>query len=592
MMIIIFCLFNLRNSFNLCQPIDSGRVIEINAKSIIINHNFTNVLVSINNVSQYSLQDKVILYDIQPIEFSAHSYGFNLTNWAKSRNVCYQTSEQDTFKINGSGFLHWLSNGGFNKSPFFIEQLRIVLFQSNPSEDIDLFISMGIIYLLIIKSIKLCLLKQKNIWIEQLIVSLVFLYLAINLGWPISLIRVWIFYLSAYYVKDRLLRFSLNLIICAYIQPYGLTQLAYILPLSLQFTSIFLHLKSRFIQRSIILILVLISFNHSLSLMNILLFPFLVILYRYLIMSSFLLTFLPFLNPIYTLLIEFTNWLFKWSMSVGVIKGSINIVFIACFILLYHFLIQYRKTNVFFLTLFTLIGIPIFSLPMFYTVTMINIGQGDAFLIQSPFNQSVILIDTGSPYQYRALKTYLDAQAIKRINYLVITHDDSDHNGNVEDLQEEYQIDEIVYKGKDIITEWMYLDHLEFNQITKDDNDSSLVYYTSIFNKDFLFLGDLSVNGEYQLISNYPSLSIDILKIGHHGSNTSTSDVLLKHIKPRIGLISVGKNSYGHPHYEVINRLNDFYITNFDSYHHGDVKFIITPFVTFILNSHNELYIL
>jgi len=150
-----------------------------------------------------------------------------------------------------------------------------------------------------------------------------------------------------------------------------------------------------------------------------------------------------------------------------------------------------------------------------------------------------------------------------RINYLVITHDDSDHNGNIEELYEEYQVDEIVYKGKDIITQWFYLDNLEFNQILKDDNDSSLVYFTTIFNKTFLFLGDLSVNGEYQLISNYPSLSIDVLKVGHHGSKTSTSDELLKHIKARIGLISVGRNNYGHPNYQVIKSLIVFYIPIF-----------------------------
>lgn len=244
------------------------------------------------------------------------------------------------------------------------------------------------------------------------------------------------------------------------------------------------------------------------------------------------------------------------------------------------------------LILYTGAGISIFSLPLFYTLTMINVGQGDAFLIQTPFNQTVILIDTGSPYQYRALKTYLDAQSIKTINHLVITHDDSDHSGNVDRLIRDFEVKEIVYKGKDIINQWIYLDYLEFNQVSKDDNDTSLVYYTKLYNKSFLFLGDLSVNGEYKLIANYPTLAIDVLKIGHHGSNTSTSDELLKHIKPRVALISVGKNNYGHPHYDVIRRLNDFFVTHFDSLNHGDVKIIITPFMCFMVNSNDELFIL
>lgn len=592
LLIIIFILFSFRNSINLCQPIESGKVVEINANSIIVNKDFTNVLVSVSDVSQYSLQDTVVLYDNKDLEYSAHTYGFNLNNWSKSRNICYQANEQDSYRIKGTGLLYWLSNGGFNNSQVFKEQIRILLFQSNPREDIDLFISMGIIYLLIIKSIKLCFLKQKNVLYEQITISLILLYLAIQLAWPLSLIRVWVFYLSSYYIKDRLLRFSINLIVCAFIQPFGLSQLAYLLPLSLQFVSIFLPMKSKFIQRTLVLITILILFNHSVSLVNILLFPILISIYRYLILLSLLLACLPFFNPILTILIDLTNWLFKWSMSIGVLKGNLNMMFFISFIVLYHFTVQHKKMHTTLLILYTGAGISIFSLPLFYTLTMINVGQGDAFLIQTPFNQTVILIDTGSPYQYRALKTYLDAQSIKTINHLVITHDDSDHSGNVDRLIRDFEVKEIVYKGKDIINQWIYLDYLEFNQVSKDDNDTSLVYYTKLYDKSFLFLGDLSVNGEYKLIANYPTLAIDVLKIGHHGSNTSTSDELLKHIKPRVALISVGKNNYGHPHYDVIRRLNDFFVTHFDSLNHGDVKIIITPFMCFMVNSNDELFIL
>jgi competence protein ComEC len=173
----------------------------------------------------------------------------------------------------------------------------------------------------------------------------------------------------------------------------------------------------------------------------------------------------------------------------------------------------------------------------------------------------------------------------------VITHDDNDHSGNIENIKEDFRVNEIVFNGKDIITQWLYLDHLEFNQTMTNDNDSSLVYYIQLWNKRFLFLGDLSIQGEYQLIAHYPNLSIDVLKVGHHGSNTSTSYELIKHVKPQIGLISVGTNTYGHPHYEVIQTLNDFYITYFDSLNNGDVKIIVTPFISFILNSNNELFI-
>ena len=88
----------------------------------------------------------------------------------------------------------------------------------------------------------------------------------------------------------------------------------------------------------------------------------------------------------------------------------------------------------------------------------------------------------------------------------------------------------------------------------------SLIYHLIIYSKQFLFMGDLSINGERKLIQNYPHLKADILKVGHHGSNTSTSDDFLKQIQCQIALIGVGKNNYGHPSTEVLDRLNDYYI--------------------------------
>ena len=590
LLVLGLCLFVFRTSINACQAIESGKVVELNDKSIIVNHNFTNILVSVNDVSQYALQDEIIFYDRKNLEFSPHSYGFNFEKWTKSRNICYKANEQDTFKIKGKGILNWISKGGFNSNQTFIKYSRSLLFQSSPDLELDLFISMGIVYTLIIKLIKLCFLKQKNELVETIVISSIFFYLCINLAWPSTLIRVWIFYLSSRYIEDSMLKFSLNLIILAVINPFGLSQLAYVLPLTLQFSALFFPLKSRFIQRSLVLVVVLISFNHSYSLLNILIYPLLFILYRTLIIISLVLMIFPFFNTLYVNGVSHIDELYKLSLNFGLIKGHISIGFLVGFIVIYHILRHHKYYQLILTTLYMMFGIQLFSIPFFYTITMINVGQGDSFLIQAPFNQSVALIDTGSPHQYGALKSILDAQSIVKIDHLIVTHDDSDHSGNVDRVLKEYTVTEIIIKGKDIEDDWFFLNYLKFKQSLVDDNDASLVYYLKLYNTKFLFLGDLSTKGEVQLLSAYPYLSTDVLKLAHHGSKTSTSDDLLKQLRPRIGLISAGVNTYGHPSFEVIARLNDYTIHAFNSQLEGDVKIILTPLFRFVINSNYDLY--
>jgi len=588
--IILILLFQIRLNIETCEPIKKGRVVEINDKSILVNHNFTNVLISVKDVLNYNLQDEVIIYQTQALDYSPHSYGFDLMNYYHSRNICYTVREEDTYRIEGVGFFNWLSQGGYNQDLRFKQLSRTLLFQSNPNQDLDLFISMGVLYTSLIKVINLCFLKVKNRYYELICIVLVLCYMGFYLGYPLSLLRVLIFYLTSKFFDDRMLRFGINCLLCAFISPYGLTQLSFVLPLLFQFSALFLPMKSRFIQRMCVLIFVFILYNSSFSILNGLIYPLLFIFYRLLLSLTFIGLFIPYFNSIYGLMIEYLNEFYKLSQSLFVLKGHINLVFIFLFILMYHYTAT-NKYNSIVCLIFILLGIPVSSIPFFYTVTLINVGQGDSILIQAPFNQNVILIDTGSPYQSKSLMTYLDSQSIYTIDTLVLTHDDSDHSGNREELEKKYTVKEIVLKGKDIRNNNFLLDYLDFKLESEDDNDMSLVYQLTIYSKQFLFMGDLSVSGERKLMQHYPYLKADILKVGHHGSNTSTSDDFLKQIQSQIALIGVGKNNYGHPSSEILNRLNDYYIEIFDTYSKGDIKIILLPMINVIFDSNNHIYL-
>ena len=107
-----------------------------------------------------------------------------------------------------------------------------------------------------------------------------------------------------------------------------------------------------------------------------------------------------------------------------------------------------------------------------------------------------------------------------------------------------------------------------------NENDNSSVIYTKLNNHKFLFMGDAGVEVEEDLIEKYNLQNIDVLKVGHHGSKTSSSEMFVNEINPKYSIISVGKNNrYGHPNKEVLNNLDNSNIYRTDQ--DGSVMFNI-----------------
>ena len=107
-----------------------------------------------------------------------------------------------------------------------------------------------------------------------------------------------------------------------------------------------------------------------------------------------------------------------------------------------------------------------------------------------------------------------------------------------------------------------------------NENDNSNVIYTELNGYKFMFMGDASINTEKEILDKYNSPDIDVLKVGHHGSKTSSSKAFIDEINPKYAVISVGKNNrYGHPNKEVLNNLKDSKIYRTDEY--GSVMFTI-----------------
>lgn len=201
------------------------------------------------------------------------------------------------------------------------------------------------------------------------------------------------------------------------------------------------------------------------------------------------------------------------------------------------------------------------------TIYMLDVGQGDGLVIQSQGCITVVDAFEGVSETLRGLGTY-------EIDYLFLTHNDLDHTKEKDELIKTYKIDykltapfqdipgfSSISASHEIECGDVYIKPLISFIDYEDDNSNSLVLKLYIQNYEMLLMGDATKETEKDLIRTFKKeLPSDILKVGHHGSYTSTSEAFLNIVKPQYALISVGRdNYYGMPHQEVIKRLRDIH---------------------------------
>lgn len=217
----------------------------------------------------------------------------------------------------------------------------------------------------------------------------------------------------------------------------------------------------------------------------------------------------------------------------------------------------------------------------FYRLTMIDVGQGDSFLMTYPLNLYTVLIDTGKPSQYTRVKKQLQRHGIKTLDTLIITHPDLDHNGNQDRLMQEFRVKTLIdQKGMNPYGFLSLLDDITF----EDTNENSLILYTEVYDTRILFMGDAGVEAEQILLKRHHNLNVDLLKLGHHGSKTSSSYDFLKSVQPQIALISSNPSQYNHPHPEIMNRLHSLRIIPILTAKEQSVSIIFTPFLNIVVS--------
>jgi len=214
-------------------------------------------------------------------------------------------------------------------------------------------------------------------------------------------------------------------------------------------------------------------------------------------------------------------------------------------------------------------------------VHFINVGQGHATLFQ---NKGAYLIDTGTSSHSNYLKHYFNHHGVHTLSQLFITHDDQDHSGGVESLQEAHFIKD-VYPHKTSYCQFHICIQSLLEKTYDTANEDSAIYLIQIGKLKVLITGDAYHEQEKSLINMYHDLTTDVLLVGHHGSRTSSHPDFLAHIQPKLVIISAQQSMYGHPHNETLQTLFKFQLNRLELEKVGDLKLILLPWFNLLLSS-------
>lgn len=351
--------------------------------------------------------------------------------------------------------------------------------------------------------------------------------------------------------------------------------------------------------------------NLSSILINLIFVPWI----SYIVFPISIITFIfPIFNPILSILLSITNVLNNIGEFISIFINVPKMPLVVA-IILFILLLLAKNNKKYLYVILIILGLIKLS-PLInssYEVYFLDINQGDSAIIITPHKRDVVMIDTGGKITYevedwkKGNKTYnlsdntikfLKSKGITTIDYLITTHGDYDHLGEVQNIVNKLNVKNVIFNNDsyntleleliDVLNDKniKYYQNIKTLNITNNtiyflndylydnENDNSNVLYLSIYDKKFLFMGDAGEKAEEDLMNKYNLENITVLKVGHHGSKTSSSKNFIDYVNPLISVISVGRNNrYNHPSTDVLANLSNriIYRTDID----GTIKFNI-----------------
>lgn len=534
-----------------CKEAEKGiyTISEIKQSYYVAKNQRTRVLVQSD--LDLNFKDQIQVDSLEPIHTDDNFTLFSFTKYNASKNVFYKTRDVRLIKKSTSLKSKLYTYISSQKNSKVLLSLYYGIHEDTIDE-IYTMLGYGYIsaYFIVFNLLKRKY-EDKKIRISLLILSILFGSFFV---FTLSLTRFILYQISYLFFKSKSDQIGFTILCFSILYPTQVLSISFVLPILLQLVSYFCT-EHKWIVQKMVLISVLFIYFKKVDIVSFLLFNLLRKLYGCVfLLGMFIPDFLTLKIPSLT------------------IHYAPQFVFILAFIVVYIQCLKHFKWK--YMILFLIPFLEVFCNPFFQVYTL-NIGQGDCSIIVEPFYKSVVMIDCGqSLYRdnvERIIFPFLENKNIHTIDTLILTHDDFDHSGGYDRLKEKVKIKQVIKDSKDKVNVEYPFYLLLQERMAKDENDSSIISYFTYDHLNYLFMGDASKEIEKQLMDTY-DLKADVIKVGHHGSNTSSDTAFLDSLDCRIALISAGyKNKYDHPSTETLKTLDHLHIHTFCTSTNGSI---------------------
>lgn len=512
-----------------------------------------------------NFKDQIQIDHLEPIHTDDNFTLFSFTKYNASKNIFYKTRNVRLIKKSHSlksKLYTFLSNQKNSK-------VLLSLYYGIHEDTIDeIYTMLGYGYISAY-FIVFNLLKRKY---DEQKIRKGLLIVSILLGnffvFTLSLTRFILYQLAYLLFQSKSDQIGFTILFFSILYPTQVLSISFVLPILLQLVSYFCT-EHKWIAQKMVLVSILFIYFKKVDVVSLLLFNLMRKFYGLIFLVGI---FISDLKPL--------------TIPSLTIHYAPQYVFILVFIVVYIQCLKHFQWK--YLIIFLIPFLEVFCNPFFQVYTL-NIGQGDCSIIVEPFYKSVVMIDCGqSLYRdnvERIIMPFLENKNIHTIDTLILTHDDFDHSGGYESLKDRIKIKQVIRDSKEKVNVeypfYLLLDQRE----SKDENDSSIISYFTYDHLKYLFMGDASKQIEKQLMDTY-DLKADVIKVGHHGSNTSSDAAFLDSIDCKIALISAGyKNKYNHPSVETLKTLDKLNINTFCTNNSGSIAIYSWHHFSFIVTN-------
>lgn len=548
-----------------CKEAEKGiyTISEIKQSYYVAKNQRTRVLVQSD--LDLNFNDQIQVDSLEPIHTDDNFTLFSFTKFNASKNVFYKTKSIRILKKSNSLQSKLYAYIASQKNSKVLLSLYYGIHEDTIDE-IYTMLGYGYIsaYFIVFNLLKRKY-EDKKIRISLLILSILFGSFFV---FTLSLTRFILYQISYLVFKSKSDQIGFTILCFSILYPTQVLSISFVLPILLQLVSYFCT-DYKWIVQKMVLISVLFIYFKKVDIVSLLLFNLLRKFYGCVFLLGM------FISDFVTLKIP--------SLT---IHYAPQYVFILAFIVVYIQCLKHFKWK--YMILFLLPFLEVFCNPFFQVYTL-NIGQGDCSVIVEPFYKSVVMIDCGqSLYRdnvERIIFPFLENKNIHTIDTLILTHADFDHSGGYDRLKDMVKIKQVIKDSKDKVNVEYPFYLLLQERMAKDENDSSIISYFTYDHLNYLFMGDASKEIEKQLMDTY-DLKADVIKVGHHGSNTSSDVAFLDSLDCKIALISAGyKNKYDHPSTETLKTLDHLIIHTFCTNTNGSIAIYSLHHFAFVVTN-------